>query len=244
MRILYIDIDSQRPDHLGCYGYHRKTSPAIDQLAREGLVCERVYTPDAPCLPSRTALYSGRFGIQTGVVGHGGTASQPKTQGPEWRTFRDTFSARGLAGHLQKLGFHTAMISPFGARHAAHWFYAGFKEIHNPGKMGNESAEEVMPIVDRWLTEWVAKDKWYLHINFWDPHTPYRVPMEYGEPFAKDPIPEWLNDEDMIRRHNKMVGPHTSMEVSMYTDEEKPNRPRQPGKSHRPGEHEKINRRL
>src|SRR3954447_12179605 len=33
MRILYIDIDSQRPDHLGCYGYHRNTSPNIDRVA-------------------------------------------------------------------------------------------------------------------------------------------------------------------------------------------------------------------
>lgn len=37
MRILYIDIDSLRPDHLSCYGYQRNTSPNIDALANEGL---------------------------------------------------------------------------------------------------------------------------------------------------------------------------------------------------------------
>ena len=119
MRILYIDIDSQRPDHLGCYGYHRNTSPNIDAIAKQGTVFRNYYTPDAPCLPSRTALYSGRLGIQTGVVGHGRTAAQPKVQGRS-REFRDWFDEQGLARQLQKLGLHTAMISPFGQRHAAH----------------------------------------------------------------------------------------------------------------------------
>jgi len=230
MRILYIDIDSQRPDHLGCYGYHRNTSPAIDQIAREGLVFERVYTPDAPCLPSRTAFYSGRFGIQTGVVGHGGTAAQPKVQGMGSRHFLDTFSDKGLAVHLQRLGYHTAMISPFGHRHAAHWFYAGFHEIHNTGKAGMESAEEIIPVIDKWLADSAAKDQWYLHINFWDPHTPYRVPLEYGNPFAGEPLPAWLDNDEVIRRHNKMSGPHSSLDISMYDDAENPQYPRQPGK--------------
>jgi hypothetical protein len=32
MCILFIDIDSLRPDHLGCYGYHRNTSPNVERL--------------------------------------------------------------------------------------------------------------------------------------------------------------------------------------------------------------------
>ena len=77
MRILYIDIDSLRPDHLGCYGYHRNTSPNIDRIAAEGVRYENCYVTDAPCLPSRTALWSGRFGIHNGVINHGGVASEP-----------------------------------------------------------------------------------------------------------------------------------------------------------------------
>jgi len=230
MRILYIDIDSQRPDHLGCYGYHRNTSPAMDQIAREGILFRRVYTPDAPCLPSRTAFYSGRFGIQTGVVGHGGTAAEPKIEG-RYRSFRDRFDDQGLACQLQRLGFHTAMISPFGQRHAAWHFYAGFNEIHNTGQGGMESAEVVQPVVDQWMRDHAAKDNWYLHINFWDPHTPYRVPLEYGNPFAKDSLPKWLDDDALIKRHNKMTGPHTSLDIAMYGDAEEPDRfPRHPGK--------------
>ncbi len=229
MRILYLDIDSLRPDHLGCYGYHRKTSPAIDRIAREGVIFDRVYTPDAPCLPSRTAFYSGRFGIQTGVVGHGGTAAQPKVQGPG-RGFRDDFDNQGLARQLQRLGFHTAMISPFGQRHAAWHFYAGFHEIHNTGQGGMESAEVVQPLVDRWLAEHAADDRWFLHINFWDPHTPYRTPAGTPGHFANDPLPEWLDEPGLLERHNRLAGPHTSLDVSMYDDRENPDFPKHPGR--------------
>ncbi|MBC2594582.1 sulfatase [Ruficoccus amylovorans] len=229
MRILYIDIDSQRPDHLGCYGYHRNTSPAIDAIAAEGLVFENVYAPDAPCLPSRTAFYSGRFGIHTGVVGHGGTAAQPKIQGPG-RNFRDTFDEQGLARQLQLLGYHTAMISPFGQRHAAWHFYAGFNEIHNTGQGGMESAEVVQPVVDKWMADHAANDNWFLHINYWDPHTPYRVPADYGDPFANEPLPAWLDSDEVIERHRQMTGPHTMQEIGMYDDRTSPDFPRHPGK--------------
>ena len=81
MRILYIDIDTLRADHMGCYGYHRDTSPNIDELARQGVCFDNCYASDAPCLPSRTALWSGRFGFHTGVVNHGGTAADPFIEG-------------------------------------------------------------------------------------------------------------------------------------------------------------------
>ncbi|MCC5830555.1 MAG: sulfatase [Phycisphaeraceae bacterium] len=215
MRILYIDIDSCRPDHLGCYGYHRDTSPAMDAVARDGLVCRNTYTSDAPCLPSRTAFYSGRFGIRSGVVGHGHTAAEPRRFGLQ-RGFRDPFGEQGLASQLQAAGLHTAMVSPFGQRHSAHWFYAGFHEIHNTGMNGNESAEHVMPVVRKWLEDRGGGDDWYLHVNFWDPHTPYRVPASYGDPFGDEPLPPHLDDEDLICRHLSKTGPHSAGDLGMY----------------------------
>jgi len=228
MRILYVDIDSLRPDHLGCYGYHRNTSPHIDAIAEGGVRLTNVYTPDAPCLPSRTAFYTGRFGIMTGVVGHGGTAADLRVQGRS-RGFRDWVELQSLPSLLQRSGLHTAQISPFGQRHAARQFYAGFNEIHNTGEGGMESAETVQPVVMKWLDDNARRDNWYLHVNYWDPHTPYRVPAEFGEPFADDPLPEWITDE-VLQRHVAMPGPHTALDIAMYDDKENARYPRQPGK--------------
>ena len=80
-RMIWIDIDTLRPDHLGCYGYERPTSPNMDELAKEGVRLEGLYTSDSPCLPSRSALQTGMFGIHTGAVGHGGTAADPFSEG-------------------------------------------------------------------------------------------------------------------------------------------------------------------
>ena len=50
MRILYVDIDTLRPDHLGCYGYPRATSTNIDKVAEDSVRFTDVYCSDAPCL--------------------------------------------------------------------------------------------------------------------------------------------------------------------------------------------------
>ncbi|MEM1011750.1 MAG: sulfatase [Planctomycetota bacterium] len=227
-RIVYLDLDALNPSHLGCYGYHRDTSPNIDQLAKDGVRFDNVYCSDAPCLPSRTALYTGRFGIHTGVVGHGDTAADPKREGPG-RGFRSTYEEDSFPRQLQKLGMHTAMISPFGQRHAAHHYYAGFNEIHNTGEGGQEPVETVEPVLQSWLDRNVERDDWYLHLNFWDIHTPYRVPMDYGDPFANEPIADWFTD-DVIQRHLQRGGPHSASDLGMYGDHPTDRYPRVPSR--------------
>ncbi|OBZ11393.1 sulfatase [Bacillus sp. FJAT-26390] len=212
MRIVYLDLDSLRPDHLGCYGYHRNTSPNIDRIAEEGVVFTNYYCSDAPCLPSRSALMSGRFGIHTGIAGHGGTAADMRREGPS-RGFEDRLKWESLPGVLRKAGYKAATISTFADRHSAWTFNAGFHEVHNIGENGIESAHQVLPTALKWLEDNGSMNRWFLHLNFWDPHTPYRVPETYGYPFREAPLPEWLT-EDVFQSHLLKEGQHSISDMN------------------------------
>ncbi|MFW9881453.1 MAG: sulfatase, partial [Candidatus Thorarchaeota archaeon] len=215
MRILYIDIDTLRPDHLGCYGYHRNTSPNIDRIAKEGTIFTECYVSDAPCLPSRASLFTGRFGIHSGIIGHGGTAADLRLTG-KTRGFQDQFLRFNWISMLRRANLYPVSISPFAERHSSFWFYSGWKEIYNPGKRGMERADEVFPYIEKWLKENAQKDNWFLHVNLWDPHTPYRTPISFGNPFKKDPIPSWITQE-IISDQRKSYGPHSACEPFGFT---------------------------
>lgn len=224
MKIVIIDVDSLRPDHLGCYGYHRNTSPTIDKLAEEGIRFTNYYTSDAPCLPSRTALTTGKMGIRTGLVNHGGTASKLKVS-EQHLDFKDNLDRFSLPGLFRQKGMETTLVSTFAERHAAWHFNAGWNNVINVGKLGDEIASDITPIALNYLKEKEGKDDWVLYLNYWDPHTPYRTPEEYGEPFKEAPLPEWLTQEKLEEDRNK-VGPHSAREVDMYWNKPIPGFPR------------------
>ncbi|NKB98709.1 MAG: sulfatase-like hydrolase/transferase [Pseudomonadales bacterium] len=214
MRVLYIDIDTLRPDHLGCYGYHRETSPNIDTFASGALQFNNVHASDVPCLPSRTALLTGRFGIHNGVVNHGGTDADPAIEG-ESRGFWSRLHMTSFPNRLKRAGLKTVSISSFAQRHSAFHWYSGFDEAYDVGKYGLETADEVWAITDDWLTRNGKADDWFLHVHMWDPHTPYRAPAEFGEPFADDPLPSWLT-EDVRAKHWQSCGPHSAREANGF----------------------------
>jgi arylsulfatase A-like enzyme len=228
MNILFVDIDTLRPDHLGCYGYTRRASPNIDAIAADGLAFDDFYCSDAPCLPSRAALFTGRFGFQTGVVGHGGTAADMRLEGAG-RSISGALASSSLPAVIRRHGMHTASFSTFAERHGAWWYYAGFNECYNIGKRGFESAEEVTPLVLDWLDRQKG-GSWFAHVHYWDPHTPYRMPLDQGNPFEDLPLPgDWMTPE-LLAEHNKFkIGPHSSMELQMYNAIERPALPRMAG---------------
>jgi hypothetical protein len=46
--VILISIDALRADRLGCYGYSRKTTPALDRVAAKGVLFEEASTTHSP----------------------------------------------------------------------------------------------------------------------------------------------------------------------------------------------------
>lgn len=65
--VIVISIDALRADHLPAYGYSGVKTPAIDQLAADGVVFERAYSHVPQTLPAHAAILSGRLPFETGV---------------------------------------------------------------------------------------------------------------------------------------------------------------------------------
>lgn len=70
--IILISIDTLRPDRLHCYGNPRRTSPAIDRLAEQGVQFTQAFSHSPWTLPSHAAMltgqYPGRFFVSFSVI--------------------------------------------------------------------------------------------------------------------------------------------------------------------------------
>jgi len=59
MNVLMILADALRPDHLGCYGYSKDTSPNIDRLAREGVLFKQCVSVSTHTFPPIVSVLTG-----------------------------------------------------------------------------------------------------------------------------------------------------------------------------------------
>lgn len=53
----------------GCYGAATVNTPAIDNMAREGVVCSNLYATSSLSSPSRASMFTGRYPQKNGVLG-------------------------------------------------------------------------------------------------------------------------------------------------------------------------------
>ena len=96
--ILICIADDWSFGHAGVYDCRWVTTPGFDQVAKQGVLFQRAYTPNAKCAPSRASLLTGRNSWQLkAACNH--TCFFP----PEYKTFMEALREQGYrTGHTAK----------------------------------------------------------------------------------------------------------------------------------------------
>jgi len=69
--VVFISCDTLRPDHLGCYGYDKNTSPSIDKLATNSLVFDDAVCEVPLTNPSFVSMMTSRVPRMLGATRNG-----------------------------------------------------------------------------------------------------------------------------------------------------------------------------
>jgi len=188
--IILIVLDNTRLDHLSCYGYHRNTSPNLDRLAAESVIYTRAIAPSSWTLPSHASLFTGKFTSSHGARydSNGPLLLVNAIKGPEdWNKVR----ARGLsqnevtlAGILKQTGYLTGAVVAGPWLKKVFGLNIGFEYYndYNIGTLNGRAADQVTAAAVRWIEESQNK-KFFLFLNYFDPHYPYKPPKDFIAPF-------------------------------------------------------------
>jgi arylsulfatase A-like enzyme len=65
--ILLLILDTVRAANLSAYGYHRPTTPALEALARDGVLFEAAFATESWTLPSHASMLTGLWAAETGA---------------------------------------------------------------------------------------------------------------------------------------------------------------------------------
>lgn len=114
--ILFIMVDQQRQDSLGCYGNDIVQTPNIDRLARTGIRFNNVFTPSPVCTPARTSLQTGLWPHTHGLIMNTSRCfynGGEKDPAPDQRFFSEDLKDKGWnLAHIGKWHIGTEINKP------------------------------------------------------------------------------------------------------------------------------------
>ena len=185
--IVLIVIDTLRADHLGCYGYHRPTSPHIDRLAAAGTLFERAHSVAAYTRPSTASILTGVYPSVHGAVTHADaiSASVPtlaerlKDAGYSTTGFHRNGNVSDKFGFGRGFDTYLAVDKPFWRGLKAEW------RKSNPEGKFREQTHYVSETDDSILTGQavpflrdVERSPFFLYLHLAGPHDPYTPPPD------------------------------------------------------------------
>lgn len=187
--VLLIGIETLRRDHVGCLGYGKDTTPTLDRLAREGVLCTRTVSTSGWTLPSVMSVMTGLY---------------PGAHQTHAYTDRLPEAVTTLAETLKAHGYTTAGFISNPTLDGQYGFSDGFDVYddftvsldfgmdifgqHNK-VIGDRHLVRTSELVTRVATQWLEKgrrDPFFMFVFYFDPHYDYIPPPPYDTMFDPD----------------------------------------------------------
>jgi arylsulfatase A-like enzyme len=173
--VLILLVDALRADHLGCYGYDRETSPAIDRLASEGVVFGQAISQSTFTKTSIASLFTGknpyRHGIYWGQRRLTGDSLTADVLRDEETTLAEAFADAGYLTGAWVQNSHLRRLMGFGQ---------GFMEYHDQ----QGSIEQIHHAFSRFLSGPARRYSTFAYLHYIDLHDPYRPTPPYDTFFG------------------------------------------------------------
>jgi arylsulfatase A-like enzyme len=172
--LVLITVDTLRPDHLGYAGHARRTSPAIDRLAGEGVVFTAATSVAGWTLPAVATIFNGHY---------------PKDHGATDFHWSIDASLRSLTSILRARGYDTygfvshIMLTPtYGMGDGFAHFDFSVLNVGHPHEI--ETSQKLTEIALRGIRG--IKEPYFVWVHYFDPHFEYLEHAQY--PFGKSEI--------------------------------------------------------
>jgi arylsulfatase A-like enzyme len=192
LNLLLITLDTVRADALTPYGQSLETSPAIERLAREGVVFDQVASSSPLTLPSHATLLTGLFPFV-----HGVRANADHVLSAERRTLTEV---------LRESGYRTAAEIAAPVLNASKGLAQGFDtyrdlsssevrrtgttlrvgSVDQPHQLDERPAEDITRFGKRFLSK-NRERAFFLWLHYFDAHLEHVRRPEYERRLPQDP---------------------------------------------------------
>ena len=228
--VILVSLDTTRADHLSLYGYHRPTSPSLEEFAADALLFTEARTTAGWTLPGHASMLTGQYPSRHGARLAGGWLAGQTIDGRRNVAFPLRPEAMTVAELLRDRGYSTgAFVANFSYLYRDFGLAQGFQRYDDaPGLLLRfkpnvvrfvqkfdpgfclkpfRSAREINAAALAWLDRSPRDRPMFLFLNYMEPHQPWLAEAPHDAWLRQ--VPGWkaLAVEDLYTHAVKAFSP-------------------------------------
>ncbi len=161
--ILLFTIDACRPDHFGCYGYSRTTTPFLDELVEEGVLFTHAFCQSAWTTPGMISIFTSLYPPAHTVDAKGKTLPEDVLTLPKI---------------LKRNGYAVPVLPRFVG--IPNYWNLGFNTVDKE-QFQDQEGEDLHKLLEAYKNQ-----KFFIWYHYHGLHLPYNPPSPYDKIFQKD----------------------------------------------------------